>query len=61
MLNRLCYSHLELIVDLDDELKRAFYSAECIRGNWSVRELRRQLASLYFERTAHAPQQTQTR
>jgi predicted nuclease of restriction endonuclease-like (RecB) superfamily len=52
LLNRLSYSHLELIVDLDDELKRGFYSAECIRGNWSVRELRRQIASLYFERTA---------
>jgi predicted nuclease of restriction endonuclease-like (RecB) superfamily len=24
---------------------------ECIRGNWSVRELKRQIGSLYFERT----------
>ena len=32
--NRLSYSHLELIVDLDDPLKRAFYEVECIRGNW---------------------------
>jgi predicted nuclease of restriction endonuclease-like (RecB) superfamily len=51
LVNRLSYSHLELIVDLDDELKRDFYAAECIRGNWSVRELKRQIASLYFERT----------
>jgi predicted nuclease of restriction endonuclease-like (RecB) superfamily len=40
-----------LIVDLDDEAKRDFYAAECIRGNWSVRELKRQIASLYFERS----------
>lgn len=30
--------------------KRAFYELECIRGNWSVRELKRQIASLYYER-----------
>ena len=45
------YSHLELLVDLDDDLKRSFFEVECLRGNWSVRELRRQIASLYFERS----------
>jgi predicted nuclease of restriction endonuclease-like (RecB) superfamily len=51
LINRLSYSHLELIVDLDDELMRIFYEIECIRGNWSVRELKRQIASLYYERS----------
>jgi predicted nuclease of restriction endonuclease-like (RecB) superfamily len=51
LINRLSYSHFELIVDLDDKTKRAFYEFECIRGNWSVRELKRQIASLYYERT----------
>ena len=51
LLNRLSFSHLELLVDLDDEAKRDFYAAECLRGNWSVRELKRQIASLYFERS----------
>ena len=51
LLNRLSYSHLELIVDLDDEAKRDFYAAECTRGNWSVRGLKRQIASLDFERS----------
>lgn len=32
-------------------MKRAFYEIECIRGNWSVRELKRQIGSLYFERS----------
>ena len=36
---------------IDDALKRSFYETECIRGNWSVRELKRQIASLYFERS----------
>jgi predicted nuclease of restriction endonuclease-like (RecB) superfamily len=28
-----------------------FYEVECIRGNWSVRELKRQISSLYYERS----------
>ncbi len=51
IIHRLSYSHLESIVDLDDDLKRAFYEIECIRGNWSVRELKRQVASLNYERS----------
>jgi len=47
----LSYSHLELIVDLDDPLKRTFYENECIRGNCSVREFKRQIGSLYYERS----------
>jgi predicted nuclease of restriction endonuclease-like (RecB) superfamily len=51
LVSRLSYSHFELLVSLDDDLKRRFYEAECIRGCWSVRELRRQISSLLFERT----------
>ena len=49
LIQSLSYSHIELLVDLDDDLKRVFYEIECIRGNWSVRELKRQIASLYYE------------
>ncbi len=51
LLHNLSYSHLKLLVALDNPLKRAFYEMECIRGNWSVRELKRQIASLYYERS----------
>ena len=51
IIQQLSYSHLELLVDLDDDVKRAFYEIECIRGNWSVRELKRQITSLYYERS----------
>jgi len=51
LISQLSYSHIELIVGLDDETKRAFYEVECIRGNWSVRELKRQMNSLYYERS----------
>jgi len=50
LLNNLSYSHFELLLEIDEPLKRAFYEIESIRSNWSVRELNRQIASLYFER-----------
>lgn len=48
---RLSFTHLIELMALDDPLKRAFYEVECIRGNWSVRQLKRQIATLYFERS----------
>ena len=51
LVNSLSYSHFKLLVGLENELKRTFYEIECIRGNWSVRELNRQIASLYYERS----------
>ncbi len=51
LLNSLSYSHFELLVEQADALKRSFYEVETLRGNWSVRELKRQIATQYFERT----------
>ncbi len=51
LINRLSYSHLALLVKLDSQLKRTFYEIESIRGYWSVRELKRQIDTLYFERS----------
>ena len=51
IIRTLSYSHLDLLVDIDGEVKRSFYELECIRGNWSVRELKRQISSLYYERS----------
>lgn len=51
LLNTLSYSHFELLLDFNDPLKRTFYELECIRGSWSVRTLKRQIASLYYERS----------
>lgn len=48
---RLSFSHFAELIELPDESQRRFYEIECVRGNWSVRELRRQIASLYFERS----------
>jgi predicted nuclease of restriction endonuclease-like (RecB) superfamily len=51
LLNRLSYSHIEQLLEFDDPLKRRFYEVETLRGNWSVRELKRQIATQYFERS----------
>lgn len=51
LIYRLSFSHLAELVDLPDDTQRRFYEIECIRGNWSVRELRRQIASLYYQRS----------
>lgn len=48
----LSYAHFEVLITIHDELKRQFYEVECVRGNWSVRELKRQVHALYFERSA---------
>ena len=51
LVSRLSYSMFKLLVTLDDATKRTFYEMECIQGNWSVRELKRQIHSLYYERS----------
>lgn len=51
LVERLSFTHLVELIALEDPLKRAFYEIECIRGNWSVRQLKRQIATLYFERS----------
>jgi predicted nuclease of restriction endonuclease-like (RecB) superfamily len=45
------WTHLIELVRIDDPLKRAFYENECLKGNWSKRQLQRQIGSLLFERT----------
>lgn len=47
----LSYSHFDELCNLDDDMKRMFYEFEAVTGNWSVRELKRQIGSLYYERS----------
>jgi len=51
LIKRLPYSNLMIISKFENPVKRAFYEMECIKGNWSVSELERQINSLYFERS----------
>jgi predicted nuclease of restriction endonuclease-like (RecB) superfamily len=51
LVNNLSFTHLVELIKIEDNLKRTYYELECIKGTWSVRELKRQINSLYFERT----------
>ena len=51
LIRHLSFSHFAELSDIPDDTQRRFYEIECIRGNWSVRELRRQIASLYYQRS----------
>lgn len=48
----LSWSHYCLLMRIDELFKREFYESECIRGNWSVRQLDRQIQSMLYERTS---------
>ncbi|RLB64317.1 MAG: cytoplasmic protein [Deltaproteobacteria bacterium] len=52
LLQALSFSHLDTLLKIEDADKRRFYELHCIQATWSVRELKRQIASLYYERTA---------
>ena len=52
LISDLSYTHFKQLVELQDPLKRHFYEIEALRGNWSVRELKRQIDTQYFERSA---------
>ena len=52
LFNKLPFTHLALIMSVERPLARTFYELETIKGVWSSRELKRQIDSNYFERTA---------
>jgi hypothetical protein len=49
---KLSWSHYTLLLSLSDDLARNFYEKQCIKDNWSVRELKRQIQSALFQRIA---------
>jgi predicted nuclease of restriction endonuclease-like (RecB) superfamily len=42
------------LLSCENDLQRAFYEIESIKGGWSFRELKRQIESLLYERTGLA-------
>jgi hypothetical protein len=51
LLQKLSYSHFERLAQIEADLKRSFYELECMKGKWSVWELKSQINSL----TINAP------
>ncbi len=50
LISRLSFSHFAELFTISDPIKRAFYEIQAIKGNWNVRELKRQINTLFFER-----------
>lgn len=51
LLSRLSFSHIIELAREEDPLKRTFFETQAIQGNWSLKELQRQMGSLLYERT----------
>ena len=45
------WSHDIQLLKVDNPEARAFYEAEALRNGWSVRQLERQITTLFYERT----------
>ena len=56
----LSWSHIKLLIALDDPLQRDFYGEMCRLEHWSVRQLKERIQSMLYERTAISkkPQKT---
>lgn len=50
LVNNLSFSHIREIMVIDDAFERFFYENECMKCNWSVRELRRQIKTNLYVR-----------
>jgi len=50
LLQHFSFRHFTELVKVKDPLKRLFYEQQAIKGNWSARELKRQIESLLIER-----------
>ncbi len=48
----LTWSHYVRLLAVPNEQARRFYETEALRGGWSVRQLDRQIGSLFYERIA---------
>lgn len=50
LISNLSFSHIREIMVIDDTFERFFYETECIKCNWNVRELRRQIKTNLYVR-----------
>ena len=48
--DQLSWTHYRLLMRVENENARNFYIEECIKSNWSTRQLERQITTLFYER-----------
>jgi predicted nuclease of restriction endonuclease-like (RecB) superfamily len=48
--HELSWTHYRLLLKVENEKARQFYFEECVKSNWSTRQLERQINSFFYER-----------
>lgn len=48
--DELSWSHYRILMRIENEKAREFYMSEAVKSNWSVRQLKRQVDTFYYER-----------
>lgn len=48
--HKLSWSHIRHLIRVSNRQAREYYAEEAVKGNWSVRELERQIATQHYER-----------
>ena len=48
--SELSWSHYRLLMRIDDERERLFYAEEAVKAGWSVRQLQRQINTMFYHR-----------
>ena len=48
--SELSWSHYRILMRIDDENRRNWYTEECAKSGWSVRQLERQINTLFYDR-----------
>ena len=51
LLSKLSFTHIVELLKVENPVQRLFYEVEAIKGNWTRRELHRQIETLLYERT----------
>lgn len=46
----LSWSHYRILMRIDDKNRRNWYTEECAKSGWSVRQLERQINTLFYDR-----------
>lgn len=48
--SQLSWSHYRILMRISDDNRRAWYTEECAKSGWSVRQLERQINTMFYER-----------
>lgn len=57
--HQLSWSHYKLLITIENTKIREFYMKEAIKGNWSVRQLQRQISSCTYSRVLKHKQEVE--